>query len=197
MSYWLFFVHSHNFYHMFFRGLRFADFNGQHNHDRYYNIMPKALPKKASDEHADNSVSENADKRQAYRNSSVIAGASFENGDRRQVYINSSVIPRTPSVLQDHGNDSDKSADTSPQHEKNRKPSACATVEEMGLAFSGREEEPSLRVRKMIQDHFAQHGMVHCQSLGIFIQAFSFALSVFMFISLLIKDAESTAFYTA
>lgn len=147
---------------MFFRGLRFADYSGPRNHDRHYNIMPKDLLNETSDGHVGNSVFEIADKSQAYRNSSVIARAPSENADIRQAYINSSVLARVPYDLEDH---SDKSADTS-QNKKKRSPSACATVEEMGFAFSGRTEEASLRLRKMIQDHFAQHGAARVRELS-------------------------------
>lgn len=185
MSYWVFFVHSHSFYHMFFRGLRLADYSGPRDRDRYYNIITKTILNKTLDGHVGKSVAENADRRWAYRNSSVIARAPFtENADRRQVFRNISVIPRAPSEntarrqaymnssvitratsdLEDHEKDSDQSVDTS--REKQRNSSACATVEEMGFAFSGRTEEASLRVRKMIQDHFAQHGAARVRELS-------------------------------
>lgn len=185
MSYWVFFVHSHSFYHMFFRGLRLADYSGPRDRDRYYNIITKTILNKTLDGHVGNSVAENADRRWAYRNSSVIARAPFtENADRRQVFRNISVIPRAPSEntarrqaymnssvitratsdLEDHEKDSDQSVDTS--REKQRNSSACATVEEMGFSFSGRTEEASLRVRKMIQDHFDQHGAARVRELS-------------------------------
>ena len=40
-----------------------------------------------------------------------------------------------------------------------RRIKGCATVEEMGEVFVRGFREEDLRVRKMIQDHFALHGM--------------------------------------
>ncbi|KAF8400019.1 hypothetical protein HHK36_015892 [Tetracentron sinense] len=44
------------------------------------------------------------------------------------------------------------------QFKRNHKSSSCATVEEMGEVFAGEYWKESLRVRKMIRDHFALHG---------------------------------------
>lgn len=53
----------------------------------------------------------------------------------------------------------------------------CATVEEMGEIFVGGFREENLRVRRMIQDHFALHGI--CVLNFDEISFFSFSLLAF------------------
>ncbi|KAH9329701.1 hypothetical protein KI387_001809, partial [Taxus chinensis] len=51
-------------------------------------------------------------------------------------------------------------------HEREKHPSTCATVDEMGAAFAGQgEEEASLRIRRMIHNHFSQHGAARAREL--------------------------------
>lgn len=43
--------------------------------------------------------------------------------------------------------------------EKGTRAGSCATVEEMGTVFRQGHEKESLRVRKLIQEHFRVHGI--------------------------------------
>ncbi|KAH9328760.1 hypothetical protein KI387_000868, partial [Taxus chinensis] len=119
--------------------------NGHRHHDGYNSIMSVELINKTFHDHHDDPsqlAAEKVDTNQDY-------GISFNGSDGFQ-YQEEDVEKSESAFL----------------HERENHPSTCATVEEMGAAFAGQgEEEASLRVRRMIHNHFSQHGAARVREL--------------------------------
>ncbi|XP_057832157.2 uncharacterized protein LOC131042848 isoform X2 [Cryptomeria japonica] len=125
-------------YRTLFHGIYLTDHNGHEQHDGYNRALSNELLNRTIEDHYDDQ-----------------SKLGDEIDDTDQSYINSSNRSNGFQYQKEYG---EKLASAFLQEEK-RHPSTCATVEEMGVAFSGQgEEEASLRVRRMIHNYFSEHG---------------------------------------
>lgn len=135
LPYWTYFKHN-TVYQLLFDGINFKD----HNANAHYQKMPNSFLNNTSfedqyDYHDHNHSLGSLIAEDFERNRSLIGSGSVENSGGREDFV----------VFD----------------EKARHPQKCATVEEMGSAFASHADEvaeASLKVRKMIQQHFSING---------------------------------------
>eukprot|EP01018_Ginkgo_biloba_P017727 Gb_39654 [translate_table: standard] len=146
MCCWLLFVGSNSSHHLVYNGIRSRVTSVHHDSYNGMVIRNRTFLHQMGDPH------------QFHQN---VGNLVSEKIERNQTYRNGSVIRTASSHPQQHEDGGRKEDGDEPSHiflPQKGKTSTCATVEEMGAAVSDQTENASLRVRKMIQDHFAQHG---------------------------------------